>query len=184
MFFPTEQDLRDAAQDVAHEISVFWDAYDCLFLPPPRIRGRVPYQAWYVLARNLMDFFDTLPCKRVVCPKSGQKLVCAECQRKAKDAVLAGDYFDPPLTWHAKRHEVSPPTDYPGYKVAAHKRAAHLSYARANLRRGSAKNPCDPTREASEYLMRLARLFLNLLPPERQQWFRDAAGRESFRLPW
>jgi hypothetical protein len=158
MLIPTEGMLEAAAQDVAHEIFLFWAACG-------RTNDRIAYQSWYILARNLMDFFDTLPSDRF------------------NDSVLAGDYFDPPGTWHGKREEVPRPSDYAAYLRAAHKRAAHLSYGRAAFRRESAE-PCDPSAEISEYLLRLAWLFLNSLLPERQQWFREAATRENFQLPW
>jgi hypothetical protein len=158
MLLPTEQMLEKAAQDVAHEIFLFWAACG-------HTSDRFAYQSWYILARNLMDFFDTLPYNRF------------------QDSVLAGDFFDPPGTWHSKREEVPRPSDYAGYLLAAHKRAAHLTYARAEFRRES-REAYNPSREISEYLLRLASLFLNSLLPERQRWFREASEREAFQLPW
>lgn len=107
MVMPTEQMVRDAAEDVAHEIFLFWAA--CA-----HTNNRFAYQSWYVLARNLMDFFDTLPDDR------------------DRDAILAGDFFDLPGTWHGKRQTISCPSDYAEYRIAAHKRAAHLTYGRAD----------------------------------------------------
>ena len=120
-----------------------------------------PYQSWYVLARNLMDFFETVPYKR-----SG-------------DAILAGDFFHPPRYWHAKRQAIVRPMDYSGYRRAAHKRAAHLTYARAAYRAKGGKT-YDPSAEVSAYLLELARLFLALLTEEHQGWFRAT----DFPLPW
>ncbi len=151
---PTEQMLQDATQDVAHEIFLFWAAWT-------HTENRFAYQSWYVLARNLMDFFDTLPDDR------------------DRDAVLAGDFFDPPGTWHGKRQTISCPSDYAEYRIAAHKRAAHLTYGRADFRRPSAK-AFDPSGEISTYLLQQASLFLTSLLPEPQEWFRAT----EFLLPW
>ena len=151
---PTETMLQQAAQDVAHEMFLFQVACQDLKL-------RINYQMWYVLARNLMDFFDTLPNER------------------DKDAVLAGDFFHPPGTWHALRETIVRPGDYEDYRIAAHKRAAHLTYARAEFRRPGAV-AFDPSPTISQHLQELARLFLTSLTETQQGWFR-ASG---FPLPW
>ena len=102
MILPTEEMLREAAEDVAHEIYLFT-------LSCQQIEQRLAYQAWYVLARNLMDFFDTLPHNR------------------DDDDILAGDFFHPPGHWHALREKLKVPADYERYRHAANKRASHLT---------------------------------------------------------
>jgi hypothetical protein len=153
MLMPTESDLQAAAVDVSNEIYLF-------SLACSEINHRAIYQAWYVLARNLMDFFDTLPTDR------------------RYDAVLAGDYFHPPGHWHSIRERRPRPFDYEGYRAAINIRAAHLSYGRAAYRENG--NRCDPAPEMATYLLGLASDFLELLPPEMKEWFR-ATG---FELPW
>jgi hypothetical protein len=148
-------------------LSIGYAAFDHLFVAETRHRpNRFVWQSWYVLARNLMDFFDT-----------------STVERGDADDVVAGDFFDPPLTWQGLRQSVALPTGYDNYKIAAHKRAAHLTYSRAHYRRESAESP-DPSPEISKHLLRVSSLFLNSILPERQQWFRDAERRENFHLPW
>ena len=64
MLMPNEAAQREAAEDVAHEISLFAAMSEHLHSSPPGPRDRCKYQLWYILARNLMDFFDTVPEKR------------------------------------------------------------------------------------------------------------------------
>jgi hypothetical protein len=146
--------LRDAAEDIAHEMFLFGVA--CR-----QVEQRIAYQAWYMFARNLMDFFDTWPDDR------------------ANDAILACDYFDPPGDWHTRREAIPRPANYADYRVAAHKRAAHLTYSRAVMRKAGAA-PSDPSQAVTDYLMSLCSLFLQSLAVERQAWFRQT----PFPLPW
>jgi hypothetical protein len=76
-------------------------------------------------------------------------------------------------------HGLVRPKDYDGYRTAAHKRAAHLTYQRAAYRRKGDKS-YDPSAEVSAYLLGLATLFLNSLTAEHQDWFRST----GFPLPW
>jgi hypothetical protein len=165
MLMPTEMMLREAAEDVAHEMFLFYAAFDHLFVSERRAPSRFVWQGWYVLARNLMDFFDT-----------------TRVELGDADDVVAGDFFDPPLTWQGLRELVGLPTGYKNYEVAAHKRAAHLTYSRARYRRESLE-PHNPSTEVSNHLLVVSSLFLKSLVPERQEWFRDAE-RENFHLPW
>lgn len=156
MFFPIEQDLRNATEDVAHEILLFAVARDHLFVAASRDGpNRFVYQAWYLLARNLMDLFDTLPENR-----------------GDADGVLAGDFFGQPLAWRDRRDQIPVPRDYAEYRTAAHKRAAHLTYGRARYRRPGPEG-YEPSPEVSEYLLRLATLFFNTVSPEWRERFRE-----------
>ena len=87
--------------------------------------------------------------------------------------------FIPQVRGTQKREAISRPSDYEDYRLAAHKRAAHLTYARAEFRRPEAK-PYDPSPAVSAYLVRLESLFLNSLQPDQQEWFR----RTGFPLAW
>jgi len=154
----TEKQLREATEDVADEIYLFHAA--CVELRKQR-PSRLAWQCWYVLARNLMDFFDTTP------------------RRRDGDELLAADYFQRPEDWHTRRNELARPADYERYKVAAHKIAAHLTYGRQRYRqKGSAAYPPSP--EVSNHLAELSRLFLASLDQDPQDWFRAT----EFWLPW
>jgi hypothetical protein len=96
-----ESERRLAAADVGYEINALRAAWDrhrsCGFA----------WTAWFVHARNLMDFFGG--------------------QTTDPDDVRAREFFDPPGNWEAILERVHRPDAYPEYRTAANKLAAHLT---------------------------------------------------------
>lgn len=158
----TDEELREAATHVAHEIRMLASAWK-------RHRGdRHAYVGWFVHCRTLMDFFDP-DCE------------CSE----PEDDVCAWHFFEhggadeevAQRTWRRIRDTLDPPPRYDedddmDYRDAVNKLAAHLTYKRVEIaERPPAGEKFTPSAEITEYLLGLARLFLDNLPEGRVGWF-------------
>jgi hypothetical protein len=133
-----------AASDVAYEINALRAALD------RHLSCGFAWTAWFVHARNLMDFF--------------------EGQGSDADDVRARDFFDPPGNWDAIRESVPKPDAYREYRTAANKLAAHLTYSRLRYCPVDGRSGRPPSKEVTDYLLTLAREFQAALPAERRAW--------------
>lgn len=156
----TDEELREAATHVAHEIRMLASAWK------RHGRDRHAYVGWFVHCRVLMEFF----CLTERCPNYG-------------DEVCAWHYFDRENVdgrrrWAAIRSRLYPPDDLDvdRFKDATDTLAAHLTFDRIATPEGPEIEKVDlqkttPSAKMTEFLLGLARLFLRELPNDRLGWF-------------
>lgn len=142
-----DEDRRRAAHHIAHEIRMLGRAFDRHRADP------FAYTAWFVHARSLTEFF-----------RDGDK-------EKQTD-IVASDFLS---NWSTVKAGTTEPKDYAELRCAANILAAHPSYLRLDYEKGGVHDGKGvPTEELTDYLLGLARLFVNTLPSDRQVWFAGA----------
>lgn len=155
-----DDDLREAATHVAHEIRMLVSAWK------RHRRDRHAYVGWFVHCRVLMEFFGVEePCPR----------------KEWHDDVCAWHFFDTEDRdgqgrWETIRARADRPADWEDFTKATDKLAAHLTYRRIAIAEEQRDEPpgrkkMTPSAEVTEYLLGLARLFLRKLPDDRVGWF-------------
>jgi hypothetical protein len=87
---------------------------------------------------------------------------------KPDDDIYAWHYFAKQPDWDDARNRLPKPTQYKEYRDAVNKLAAHLTYSRVDY--GETRQ-LPPSREITEYLLGLARLFIRLVPHDHAAWF-------------
>ena len=136
-----DEELRKAAPHVAHDIRMLRDAW-------LHLGNSFAYTAWFIHCRTVMDFLDgggTEP-----------------------DDIRAKDYFDDPDAWRRADGAIRKPPDYPDYRTAVHKLAAHLTYTRIEY---AEQEKFKPSKTINDHLLGRCSLFLHMLPAERLPWF-------------
>lgn len=139
----TEEQLRQAATHVAHEVRMLRAAWH-------RRSDALAYTAWFIHCRALMDFFEDREDGRP--PKDGGN-------------ICASHFFTDRAMWCRVRDSTTPPEAYSRIRKAVNKLAAHLTYARLSFCGG------EPSQEVTEYLLGQASAFVGALPEERRIWF-------------
>ena len=139
-----DDELRRAAHHVAHDIRMLGRAFDRLQA------DAFAYTAWFIHCRSVMGFF----------------------QVKGHSNDILVSTFLPWSTWENIVQNIHEPDGYQETRNAVNKLAAHLAFDRLKYEKGgSHEDQGRPREDITNYLLALARLFVDALPPERQAWF-------------
>ena len=140
----TDGDLRRAARHVAHDIRMLARAFDGR-------RDPFAYTAWFVHCRSVMEFFRETT--------------------ENSDDIIVSDFLPQAITWSSLVQDTHEPADYGNTKTAVNKLAAHLTFGRLEYEKGGKEKEVVPSEEITNYLLGLAYLFVDALPPQRRLWF-------------
>ena len=142
----SDDELRRAAHHVAHDIRMLGRAFDRHQHDP------FAYTAWFVHCRSVMCFFRK--------------------EKKQSSDIVVSDFLMPGTTWDEIKKGATEPGGYRKTHIAVNKLAAHLTYTRLKYEKGGKREDQGrPSEEITNYLLGLARLFVDALPPERTVWF-------------
>jgi hypothetical protein len=146
---PDDHCLRGAAAHVAHDLYLLRHAWVGREL-------RIGWTLWFITARLLMDFFFRYKRTR-------------NSRGTYSDDILAADFL-PSGAWKeiAMKLEPEQPAEYGTCRTVANKLSAHLTYSRIHL---TAEGSIPPSEAVHDYLLGVAGMWLDSLPPTRRAWF-------------
>ncbi len=142
----SDDELRRAAHHVAHDIRMLGRSFDRHQHDP------FAYTAWFVHCRSVMEFFRE--------------------STENNDDIIVSHFLSQGLTWKRLVQGTKKPAGYKETRCAVNKLAAHLTYTRLDYETGGCRESQGlPSEEITNYLLSLACLFVDALPPERTVWF-------------
>lgn len=146
-----EKMLQKSAEHVVYEINMFKASSEYLARLGERdvVMHNALFESFAIHTRTLFDFFYT------------------EERKKYKDDVLALDFLENRKVYKSTR---TPKKELSYIVKRANKQIAHITYHRNKYNKKSKKWPTYKTVIKFE---KTINAFLNNLPPDRREWFRE-----------
>ena len=142
---PSIDELDTAPRHIVHDIMRLKQALS-------ESRHAMAWTAWYIHCRSVMEFFESAPLD------------------PSKDDIIATHYVDK-VEWSQTLAMHERPTAYTEYRGLWTPKQVGMTYLGSSAAEAADGEEYSPSPEVTEYLLRLARAFYELLPEERKPAF-------------